>query len=173
MTEIISAVPSSVLHPSLCLFFFIEPVPMLSHCVDRKSASCLSIWTPMDTRVATSRQANRPSQISRDARARVQLTSRPPSAFCIDLMSFLSVCHLSVCFSVPHQLASLGATVRVRARLRLCVCASSRHLFAVGSAARSRGFCLPPRGRGGIRKTDPQQIPSLSLTRRPQIHTVY
>lgn len=157
--------PSSVLHPSLCLFF-IDPIPMLSYCVSRKSASCLSIWTATYTRVATLSQANRPSQISRGVCVRVQLV-RPS----IDFVSFPSLCVACVfvlaCRMRSHRLVRRSMGVR----LRLYICASSRHLFAVGSAARSPGFCLPPRAEEGSRKQIRRR--SLfphppSLTRRPQ-----
>lgn len=150
-----AAMPSSV-PPSV--YLFIDAIPTLSSCANRKSASCLSIWTAM---IQGLRLCVKPMVPRRSAATYLRhVLCWSLSGLCV---ISVSVCHLEVCFSGPYALVSL----RVRALVFVCSCVVTPSVLR--RLCRSLpGLLSSSEGRGGIKKTDPQQIPFLSLTHCPQ-----
>lgn len=159
--------PSSVLHPSLCLFFLLIPFPCCP--------TALTVNPPL-----ASPSGRRWTQGSRLCIKRI-VPRRSAATFVCECSSrhvlcrslyrlyiiSVSLCHLCVCFSVPYALVSLGATVHVCAPAFVCLCVVTPSVLR-RLCCSLPGLLSSSEGRGGIKKTDLQQIPSLSLTHRPQ-----
>lgn len=165
MTMIITALPSSI-PPSV--YLFIDAIPMLSYCA-KSLIRLLSLHLDSDGYKGRDFASSELSLI--DQPLCLRLGAAHVTSFVglyKDFVSFLSQCVIwRFCFSVPYALVSLC----VRALVFVCLCVVTPSVLR-RLCCSLPGLLSSSEGRGGIKKTDPQQILSLSDALSP-IPTVY